>query len=207
TEYMMRTFVETWCEPVLAQVLILEQTYETEEILNKFRDPENPVDEQHQIEASVNVGFGNTDPIKKVSRLLFGIESIAKVAPWIIGRLKMDEVTKEIFGAIGYRDGSRFIDQTEESFAPSEQQDDPMVEVRMQEIRINAEIAQMRLANELEIAYAKMASQEGITMAELEQRLGIELENIKTKRDIEGVKAMNIQNELAFKATTGRQGI
>ncbi len=207
TEYMMRTFVETWCEPVLAQVLILEQAYETEEILNKFRDRENPVDGQYQVEASVNVGFGNTDPIKKVSRLLFGIESIAKVAPWVIGRLKMDEVTKEIFGAIGYRDGSRFIDQTEESFAPPEQQGDPMVEVRMQEIQINAEIAQMRLANELEIAYAKMASQEGITMAELKQRLGIELENIRTNRDIEGVKAMNIQNELAFKVTSGRQGI
>ena len=206
TEYTAKTFVITWAELALNQLLKLEMAYETDEVLHLFLKEGEAVPTETAMEAQVNVGFGNTDPLRKVSRLLFALESLAKIAPWLVAKAKMGRIAAEIFGAVGYRDGSRFFDDID-NIQPPEAQQDPMIEVKMAEIQTKTELEQMRLANELEIAYAKMASTEGITLRELEQRLGIEMENIKMKRDVEGVRALNAQNELAFKATTGRQGI
>jgi hypothetical protein len=58
-----------------------------------------------------------------------------------------------------------------------------------------------------ELKMAELASKEGLTLEQLRQKLQLEAEKIQAQREIKGVEAMNKQNELQFKATTGRQGI
>lgn len=79
--------------------------------------------------------------------------------------------------------------------------------------------AEMMMRRDVEIA--KAATQERLTVTELEQRMGmtasqeqlkqaeIALKNldIQTKRQIAALNAQQAQNELAFKARTGRDGI
>lgn len=119
TEYIIRVFAETWARPVLDQIVRLEQAYETDEVLLKkaaatseggasvnIKDP--------SLKVTVNVGYGVTDPEMRVKRVLYGVESIARVAPGAGGRIKDDELTKEIMGILGYQDGERFYRTNEE---------------------------------------------------------------------------------------------
>ena len=126
-EYMIRTFAETWIEPVLAQLVRLEQFYETDDVIltvatnkaegenveepgffQRFReDIDNLL--RHEMTVGVNVGIGATDPVRKIERLLLGIRPMAEVNPDIIMFLNQPEITKEVFGALGYKDAKRFV--------------------------------------------------------------------------------------------------
>ena len=56
----------------------------------------------------VNVGMNATDPVGRVQNLLFGVGSIGQL-PGMEDKLNVDEVAKEVFGLLGYKDGSRFL--------------------------------------------------------------------------------------------------
>ena len=131
-EYMIRTFAETWIEPVLAQLVRLEQFYETDEVVlavatNKaesenveepgfFQKFTGDIDNllRHEMTVGVNVGIGATDPVSKIERLLLGIRTMAEVNPDVIMYLNQPEITKEVFGALGYKDAKRFVSDEEQ---------------------------------------------------------------------------------------------
>jgi hypothetical protein len=132
-EFMVRTFAETWVQPVLMQLIKLEQYYETDEVVlnvatNRAAEENNqePADYQrftgsegdellrHEMTVGVNVGIGATDPIKKIERLLLGIRTMGEINPDIISTLNQAEVTKEVFGALGYKDAKRFISEEQQ---------------------------------------------------------------------------------------------
>ena len=113
TEYGIRTFTETWVEPVLRQLVKLEQHYETDETIIKLMGEkigEEITSEvfDTDVELAVNVGMGATDPIQKINRLLTAARSIAEIAKMGAPGVKIDEISKEVFSTIGYRDGGRF---------------------------------------------------------------------------------------------------
>lgn len=133
-EYMIRTFAETWIEPVMMQLVRLEQYYETDNVVLSVatgraadENKEDPATYQrftgestdellrHEMTVGVNVGIGATDPIKKIERLLTGIRALAEVNPDIMLSLNQPEITKEVFGALGYKDSRRFIAETEQN--------------------------------------------------------------------------------------------
>jgi hypothetical protein len=62
----------------------------------------------------VNVGIGATDPVRKIEKLLIGIRTMAEVNPDIIMYLNQPEITKEVFGALGYKDSKRFVKDEEQ---------------------------------------------------------------------------------------------
>lgn len=135
-EYDMRVFSETWVEPVLRQLLLLEQYYETDmtilalagkkaKLVQRF-GIDQLTDEllSQELTVTVNVGVGATDPAQRLQRFLFALDAFGKV---IAGAVKLFgpqaavsravvEVGKEIFGLSGYKDGERFMD----FFTPSE---------------------------------------------------------------------------------------
>jgi hypothetical protein len=132
-EFMVRTFAETWVQPVLMQLIKLEQYYETDEVVLNVatnraaeENSQSPADYQrftgsdgdellrHEMTVGVNVGIGATDPIKKIERLLLGIRTMGEINPDIIGSLNQPEVTKEVFGALGYKDSKRFITEEQQ---------------------------------------------------------------------------------------------
>ena len=120
-EYTLRTFSETWVEKTLKQLLRLEQYYETDQVILavageqaeqqfiKFKTDEI-MDEllRQDVLLKVNVGMNATDPMRKVQNLLGGVTALAQF-PGVAERINLPELTKEIFGQLGYKDGSRFI--------------------------------------------------------------------------------------------------
>jgi hypothetical protein len=123
-EYLLRTFTETFVEPVLSMLILLEQHYETDQTVlsiagqraqafEKFGVSQD-IDQllQHELTLTVNVGMGATDPTAKINKLSIGLLTLQKIAgPAFFTAIDFDEVTKEVFGALGFADGSRFLKQ------------------------------------------------------------------------------------------------
>lgn len=121
TEYMLKTFVETFVLPVVRQLVLLEQNYETDvhvlalagekaKIRQKFG-----VDEvtdqllEQELTTQINVGMGATDPSMKLQRFVFGVGNLAKIAVKPPPGINITEIYKEIFALSGYQDGTRFL--------------------------------------------------------------------------------------------------
>jgi hypothetical protein len=129
SEFDLRTFAETWVEPVLKQLLKLEQYYETDEHVMAFAgigsesEEEAPIDFgqdevmdellKQNVLLKVNVGMNATDPVGRVQNLLYGIGSLSQF-PQMEGMFNVEEVAKEVFAQLGYKDGSRFLMPTDE---------------------------------------------------------------------------------------------
>ncbi len=131
--YSLRTFIETWCEPVLRQVLLMEREYETDERLLMLAAsnaralerldmqaiPEGFIDAilDQEVTVRVNVGMSASNPQMKMQNFMLGIQALTTVIQAGLERygMKMDEVISEIFGLMGYRDGSRFFDLDKEN--------------------------------------------------------------------------------------------
>ena len=120
-ELLLRTYVETFVQPVLQQVMLLEQHYETDqtilalvgkraELWQKF-NIDKITDEmlEQQLTLTVNVGMGATDPQMKLQKFLAATSEFAKLMQQPIPGLNLKEVGGEIYGHLGYADGSRFF--------------------------------------------------------------------------------------------------
>ena len=127
TGYRLRTFVETWVEPVLRQALELvrENMTNPEEISRAVMEiglqaPDPDVVEMlfaGRVKLNVNVGMSATNPTEKVNQLLASFRAIKEVlADRELLRYGLDagELIKEVMAGIGYRDGSRFFGLAED---------------------------------------------------------------------------------------------
>ena len=120
TEYGLRVLVETWLEPVLRQLTSLEQHYETDVVILSLaaekaklyqRYGVNKITDellQQDLTVRVNVGMGATNPQFKLQRFMLGLETFAKIAAQPPPGANMNEIGKELFGLLGYKDGARF---------------------------------------------------------------------------------------------------
>lgn len=121
TEYMLKTFVETFVQPVLRQVMMLEQHYESDITLIQLAGDKAQVFKRYgvdeitdsvldnELNITVNVGMGATDPAQKMARFiqwLMAFAGICKVPP---PGIDLKEVWKEGSGLAGYQDGARFL--------------------------------------------------------------------------------------------------
>jgi hypothetical protein len=123
--YQLRTWVETWVEPVLTQLMLLEQHYETDENilsiagkkanLGQDGEPTEITDAlmMQELGLTVHVGVGATSPKKQLENLLqafSAIETVLKDGVLDKYNLKAEEFINEVFGKLGYKDGARFFD-------------------------------------------------------------------------------------------------
>lgn len=123
TEYAVRTYAETWVEPVLKQLVKLEQYYESDEVVLALAAEKAQLWEQYGINeitdrllnqdltVTVNVGMGATDPVLKLQNLTLGVKAVIEVISTVPEDtfLNVAEIVKEIFGFMGYKDGARFV--------------------------------------------------------------------------------------------------
>lgn len=137
-EYQLRTFVETWVEPVLRQLILLEREYEVDstimalagqlaEVVESGADIETLF--QQEVILTVNVGIGNTNPQNQVERFIYGLTSLKNLlGEEVLKKANVEEIVKELFGKLGYRDGSRFFKLGEE------EPPDPMKQKLLEEL-------------------------------------------------------------------------
>lgn len=123
TEYMLQTFAITFVVEVIRQLVLLEQHYETDEvvlsiagqkakILQKFGVDEI-TDEllSQELTTEVNVGMGSTDRTQMLQRFLYAVSQFALLAKQPPVGVNLAEVWKEIMALSGYQDGDRFQTQ------------------------------------------------------------------------------------------------
>lgn len=124
TSYQLKTFVETWVEPVLRQLMLLEQHYETDDVIialcakkaNLFQrfGIDAVTDEMlsNELTLNCNIGMGATNPNDKVNTLALGMGTIKTILDGGLLEkygLQPQELIKEILGALGHKDGGRFF--------------------------------------------------------------------------------------------------
>ena len=135
--YQLKTFVETWVEPVLTQLLLLEQHYETDELALRLASKEaaklmeltGPIGQElldelldADVTLTVNVGIGATNPQEKINAFMKSMSNLRELlSDGVLERYNLDvgEVIKELFGKLGYKNGSRFF-KSEEGLSPME---------------------------------------------------------------------------------------
>ena len=124
TGYQLRTFAETWMEPVLEQLVLLEQFYETDEVILGLAGEQAQlfqkfgIDEMtdsllmQSLNINVNVGLGATNPHDQLANFMEGIRALHEILQdGVLQKYGIDiaEVIKEIFSKLGYKDGKRFF--------------------------------------------------------------------------------------------------
>lgn len=132
--YQLRTWIETWVEPVLRQLLVLEREYETDEKILSIAakrsgflkaleqagvDPTIGMDAVMAVDCTldVNVGMTSTSPQEQINAFMTAMNSLrAILAEGVLEKYGLDvrEVVKELFGKLGYRDGTRFFSGEED---------------------------------------------------------------------------------------------
>ena len=144
TEYTVRTFTETWVEPVIRQLVKLEQKYETDEVVLAVAAGKAQLLEKYgisqitdnllnqELTLNVNVGMGSTDPIARLNKFIGALSAYANIAQMPIQSMNREEVGKEIFGIAGFRDGARFLQQAKPELPPEAQQAMQMAQQHIQ---------------------------------------------------------------------------
>lgn len=163
TDYMLRTIIETWWEPVLRQLVLLEQYYETDEIVLAICSKKarlfprfgisNITDEMlmNEVNVLVNVGMGSSNPAERFQKFMIATKAATELATTAPPGFNVQEGIKEIYSNAGYRDGARFWDDRQ----------DPRLAMAMQTIQKMQQALegkQMELAAQAQIDVQKIAS-------------------------------------------------
>lgn len=146
-EYNIRIWIETWCEPVLTQIVRLEQFYESDPIILGIAGSRAQLLTKHGIDTidddllennvtvRVNVGLGAGDPQQRLAKFQSATQvalPLLQMTPDFQSQkivIDPEAVMEEVFGAAGYRDGGkRFIKQ-----GPGQQQN-PMTQPQVQKL-------------------------------------------------------------------------
>jgi hypothetical protein len=126
--YQLRTFVETWVQPCLEKVMLLESFYEDDQRVLAIAkgaatkagfDIQEITDElmQQPLMLAVDVGQSATNPQDRINNFMLAMNSLKTLlADGTLERYGLDvqDVIEEIFGHLGYRDGRRFFDKADD---------------------------------------------------------------------------------------------
>ena len=191
TEYQLRVFAETWMEPVLRQLMKMEQYYETDEValavagrkLQAFqRFGINQITDQllkQELTLSVHVGMGATDPDTRFMRFNQAMASYAKLAVEGPPEINLPEIRSELFSLAGFRDNARFFQQVDPRFLQAQK----MLQQAQQ------------IAQQEGMKVEKAITEKQRTLDKKEAELGLEDLELKTEK-----KVLDIQKNL-FVAT------
>ena len=198
TEYLIRTFSETWVKEVLYQLIKLEQKYETDVVIlaiaagnaNLFAKygVDSVTDDllNQDLTLEVNVGIGATDPITKLNQFLLAMKHLTDILREPPPNLNMEEVQKEIFGRLGHKDGTRFFIKKED-MTPQEQQLTSEIEKQQQIIeKLTSELENKNSENLTKLHITDMKEQGSNLRKQAELETDVILEQIKLQNPVQG---------------------
>lgn len=210
TEYLIATFRETWIEPVLRQLVLLEQKYETDDIVlstaaKKARlFPRFGISQisdqmlESEVNVTVNVGMGSTNPTEKLQRFMGATSAALNLIKQAPPSFNVMEGIKEIYSNAGYRDGERFFTQDQDprlmAAMQQLQQLQGVLQSKQAELQAEAQVEQMKVQSnerikgaEIQVNAARIDGDLKIRASEIaveQQRL--ELDKLRLAMDAEG---------------------
>lgn len=217
TEYMIRTLVETWVEPVLRQLVLLEQHYEDDEHIKRLalkavekkekkvaqqtgqpmipvtegEVAQLPIEDPQNVDVRVNVGFGNLNPDQRVKKLMSGLSVVAKIAPYLMQKIDPEALVDEIFAALGHKNGYRFFTDMSVPEAqpnPEAQIKQAELQLKQAELKMKAQIEQAKVALDREYKMSELALKEKLTMEQIYNKLGFDRERMQQDRELAAAK-------------------
>jgi len=119
------------------------------------------------------VGTGASDPQNQVKNFFYGLQTLAGINPALIQNLNTEEVIKEVFGKLGYKDGKRFFntDTNPEVEALQQQIQELQAEVGKKNPELEAAEIELKQAQTVKILTEAQysAMQGGSTVAQIPQ--------------------------------------
>lgn len=201
SDYLLRTFIETWWEPTLRQLILLEQHYETDEVVlsvcaNKARMfPRFGISKitdmmlLNEVNVTVNVGMGSSNPRERQQNFLAATNAAIALIQNAPPSANVQEMVKEIYSNAGYRDGSRFFnDQQDPRLAKAMQMVQQMqgqLQGKQMEIQAQGQIEQMKLTSNEKIKGAQLQVDAGRISGDLkirEAEIVIEQERLQLEK-------------------------
>lgn len=188
-DFDIRVWIETWVEPVLRDLLKMEQALEDDPAVLKIAGKRAQLWQAYQISEvtdellekevnlSVNVGLGATDPMQRLQKFQMAAQTVGMaLGPQIQQMLNAQEIVNEVFGILGYRSAERFFN--------FERGEDPQVAQLKQENaqlkqelesglateRMKQETKMREIAAESAATAAELRSEMRLTAAELQQK-------------------------------------
>ena len=210
----MRVFTETWAEPVLRQMLKMEQYYETDKVILGIAGQQaqlvsrfgiNEITDDflmQELTLRINVGVGSADPDRQLQKFQVGADITQKIfGDAVAPMLDFKEISKEIWGKLGYRDGSRFL----KFDAP-----DPMVtqlQKQLEELQTKQERKELENQTKLEVgrmqALSKVLTQVVENMGNVEE--GEQQMRVEQLKQIASMIEMITQEQLRGQAQAQNQ--
>ena len=161
-DLFVRTFQQTWVTNVLGQLMRLEQYYENNlHIMAAAADKagvqlkvqgdgkEQDITAEllrQQLTIHLNVGISATDPMHRVNSLMVAANALSKI-PGVAQRLDEEEISKEIFGAVGFADGKRFLRPRKEGSDPEKD----ALKQRIAELESGVAVEKIKVAGKQQI--------------------------------------------------------
>ncbi len=182
TEYMLKTHTETFAQPVLKQVMMLEQKYETDQVILALAGERAKINQRYginevtddmldrELTLSVNVGMGATDPVMKLQRFVYAVMSFANIAKAPPPGMDLKEIAKEMFGLSGYQDGTRFM---------IEGQDPEVVKLMQQNKQLMQQLQQLNI---------QLKNKEGANVVRLETTRDTNRARLQQNRETQATK-------------------
>lgn len=206
-EYSLRTLVETWMEPVLYQLVKLEQAYETDMAILAIAGQKAQLAQKYgvdqvtdqmldqQMTVRVNVGMGATNPQQKLQKMAMAMDMYGKFS--MIPGVDPDELKKTIFGYAGIRSAMSAFKPKEQAGPPPEvQQAMQQIQQAQQAITQKAQELQQR-ENELAIQKAQaenaiIKQAAGLEKSKAQAEMSIMQQSVALERDAQA-KTQEIQ--------------
>jgi hypothetical protein len=206
-DYSIRVFTLTWMEPTLRQLMLLEQYYETDQVLlgiaTKQSDAwqkygiDQATDEllRQELTLNVDIGMGNTDPVRRVERLVFGVSNVVGL-PDMAKRIKSTDIADEIFASLGYKASSRFFrdDQEQAEYEKKNPpQPAPEIALKQQELKDKKDEADQRHQRET----TKIQNEHDLGQGNLDTQIKVAEINARQKTDSSGVQSKTTRDVAA----------
>ncbi len=162
TEYMLKTHTETFAQPVLRHLMMLEQHYETDSVVLALAGEKAQMIQKYgvnevtdemldkELTLNVHVGMGATDPVQKLQRFVYGVTAYAGICKMPPPGIDLKEIAREIFGLSGYQDGQRFMIDGSDPMVMKLMQQNKMLMMKLQQLGI--QVKNREGANQAKIA-------------------------------------------------------
>ncbi len=210
TDYMLRTIIETWWEPVLRQLAKLESYYETDETILAICADKAKLfpkyglsrisDEMlaQEMTLTVNAGFGASDPNAQLQKFIAVTDKAMAIVANAPPGFNAAEAIKEMYSKAGYRDGTRFFSQQQDPRLAQAMQMVQQLQQQLQskgmEMQANMQLEQQKLASnerikgaEIQVNHMRIRGDLAVRQAELMiQQQELELEKLKAQIEIQG---------------------
>lgn len=230
TDYLLRTFIETWWEPVLRQLVLLEQYYETDETIlaicaNKAQlFPKFGISRitdmmlMNGTNVTVNVGMGASNPNERFQKFTVATKAATELVATAPPGFNVQEGIKEIYSNAGYRNGERFFNaQQDPRLIQAMQQVNQLTQAlngKQMEMQQAAQLDQMKMQSDAQAKQAQLQVDQmriqgdlAIRKAELDleaQKLQIEsaleMERLEVERAKLQLEVKAGEDDLAMKA-------